>query len=800
MNERMFGMETEYGLAAMPTDAECSMEHLAEELVNLARQWPHLPGDGSRGVFLANGSRFYVDCGAHPELATPECVNPWDVCRYVLAGERILLDLAGQLPRRIRGLESVSILRTNTDYLTGATWGCHESYLHKDINCDSLARQLIPHLATRLVFCGVGGFNCFSPGVAFLLSPRVAHLQAAVSNDSTCHRGIFHTRNQSLCGNGYKRLHNLCGESLNSQIATWLKIGTTAIVIAMIEAGKRPGDAMDFPDPLAAMRLFAADPSCQVSVRLANGREVTILDVQFHYLHYAEKFADAAFMPPWAAEIIGAWRDVLDRLRMGGPVSMATTLDWAIKHELFKRHLERRGLTFETLAKWNHVLEQLTLANSNRSDRPLKTAVVLASRGSLAIARRQLNPFLREHGLSWDGLDAVLATRLELFEIDTRFSILGDKGIFTSLDRSGVLDHRVKGVDNIPYAAENPPAKGRAALRGACIKRFAGQKGRYTCEWEAIVDRRGGQWLNLNDPFCESEQWEKIEEREENNSSLEGLFRFGRYADVVSHFPFSSRSLASNFECISLSYARLGRLSEALEILQSQRSQLSDFHHLCLQMSVLSNGLVPNMEQLGPLVDAGEAMRERSDSTEDYSRFIYLLYKGLFLMHSGLHPLAEAVFTALLDDRGNAFRSRMYGRTKIYFSELQRQLGRPEAALRWASEAHLAYEEGHLIGDIADHSLPMLAKLSTDDSLVGQYFAEAETIERQHHNNLGLARILCLRARRLHFAGDKQEIEVLLLTIPALVKCKVARRILREWRNWIAPQKPADEPMDYWGL
>lgn len=806
MKERLFGMETEYGLTIESRgrarfDAECT----AGELLDLARQSRHLPGLRSSGIFLPNGSRFYVDCG-HPELATPECTSPWDVCRYLRAGEQFLLGLAGHLPRRVRGIKRALILRNNTDYASCATWGCHESYLHSGVHGEVLSRQIIPHLVSRLIFSGAGGFDCYSPGVAFLVSPRVPHLRAAVSGDSTGGRVIFHTRNEPLCGNGYRRLHILCGESLCGELGAWLKIGTTALVVALIEAGKQPGQEIDLPDPLAAMRLFAADPGCGRSVTLANGREVTALDIQDHYLRQAEAHADAKFMPPWAGEVCQRWRAVLNRLRTGGSAALARSLDWAAKRALFQNHLCRRGTTFEALANWTRVMEKLAASSAHPASggQPITTDLVLASRGPMAAARKLLTPFLQEHGLAWNGLDAFLALRLELFEIDTRFGILGDSGIFTALDRSGVLDHRLPGVDNIPHALENPPAIGRAAMRGACIGRFAGEHGRFACEWDGVFDLCANTRLDLTDPFCVSEQWEPIEDwSESERADLESLFRTGRYAEFLAQAPPLPRATVSDLESIALSYARLGRATEALAILDDHRHRLDEFHHLALSMWILSNGFVPDVERLAPLIAAGEPMLQQSESDDSldnsYTRFVFLLCKGIFLMQRRLYPLAEAIFTALLRDRSNAVRTRMCSRTKCYLAELNRRLGRMDIALQLVQEAAVVHRAEHLAGDLADHSLPILAKLSKDDSEAGRFLEEAEATQRLHGDNLGLARVLCIRARRLRHPGDGHEIELLQRTVPVLAKCDVARKIVREWRSWISPRLGA-EPADYWGL
>ena len=87
MAERIFGLETEYAFAALgPRGERIPSEPVLNRFMELAKELPHLGGKDSGGIFLENGSRFYIDTGYHPELATAEVANPWDACRYVLAG------------------------------------------------------------------------------------------------------------------------------------------------------------------------------------------------------------------------------------------------------------------------------------------------------------------------------------------------------------------------------------------------------------------------------------------------------------------------------------------------------------------------------------------------------------------------------------------------------------------------------------------------------------------------------------------------------------------------------------------
>ncbi len=510
MADRLFGIETEYAVCA--TNARGTRLPRSQVLDGLMRsarrQLPHLPDELHHGLFLANGARFYVDCGGHPELTTPECSNPWDVVRYIRAGEAILLRLAAGDGGR-RPAARTTFFRTNVDYSgSQSTWGCHESYMHRQNSADLLPKQIIPHLVSRLVYTGAGGFKNTSPGVEFSISPRTAHISTAVSHDSTANRGIFHTKGEDLCGNGYHRLHILCGESLCSELATWLRVGTTALVVAMCDAGLSPGDAVALRAPVAAMHLFAGDPTCTATAETVSGQRLTAVAIQRHYLEQVEAHLGAAVMPPWAGEVCRRWRAVLDGLERGWE-SAATTLDWAIKLGLYQDQVRRRGLAWESLASWTQVLTRLSpaLARVKQPDRLLRAEMVLGRTSSIAADVERLTPFLRGMGLDWDGLQPFLETRDALFEIDTRFGQLGEQGIFTSLAAAGVLTHRVDGVGDVAHAIDHPPDVARARLRGQLVRELAGNDGRYCCSWDGVWDCEDGKCIDLSDPFVAVHEW-----------------------------------------------------------------------------------------------------------------------------------------------------------------------------------------------------------------------------------------------------------------------------------------------------
>jgi hypothetical protein len=511
MTERLFGVETEYALTGLDARGQpINRDLVLHGLMALARaRLPYIPDVTGHGLFLASGARFYIDVDDHPEFTTPECTTPWDVVRYVRAGERTLLRLASELVRRDRRLKEVVILRSNVDYSgSGSTWGTHESYLHRS-NPRALPAHVIPHLVSRVIFSGAGGFNSrFRHGIEFTLSPRVPHLEHSVSEQSTHSRGIFHTKNESLSSPGYHRLHILCGESLCSAHAAWLKVGTTALVLALIDGGANPGDAVHLQSPLAAMQEFASDPTCTATATASSGKQLTALAIQRHYLAMVEARLDARCMPPWASAVCQLWRTTLDRL--AAPESLATTLDWAIKLALFKRRAQQRGIAWDSLPHWNHIAAHLgaALGRCAHPDQQPSVDVILDAHGPVADEVRRLTPYAQEHGLGWDQLQTFIRLRQELFEIDTRFGQLGDKGIFTALEDAGVLTHQVDGIAGIAQAMQHPPAVGRAHLRGRRVRELTGNGERYVCDWHGLWDHRGRRRLDLADPFDASAEWQ----------------------------------------------------------------------------------------------------------------------------------------------------------------------------------------------------------------------------------------------------------------------------------------------------
>ena len=509
MGASLFGVETEYAFTALGAGgALVDPASAASRFLEIARQTlPHLDDAHGSGLFLENGARLYIDTGRHPELSTPECTDPWDGVRYVRAGDRVMERVATEMVAHSRNIRDVIVWRGNVDYTgTEATWGSHESYLFCG-DRDLLSRHIIPHLVSRVVYTGAGGFNNLSKGIEFMLSPRVAHLNRGVSSESTHHRGIFHTKGETLAGHNYQRLHLLCGESVCSETAGWLRLGTTALIVAMVDGGLAPGGAVQPRSLLDAMRTFARDPTCTATVSMIDGRRLGALDIQHHYLAEAERHVDDDFMPPWAGDVCRLWRTTLERLA-GAPGSVSSVLDWAIKLALFRDRARRRGVAWESLPHWTSVAARVTAALAKvQQGGKVRPEKALGPESPIPDVIEALTPTLRKHGLEWDGFVPFLQLRQELFEIDVRFSQLAAGGIFGALERAGVLAHHVPGVEGIDDAVKRPPSSCRARLRGEAIRELAARGGAASADWQWVCDPVGQRRLDLSDPFATSPEW-----------------------------------------------------------------------------------------------------------------------------------------------------------------------------------------------------------------------------------------------------------------------------------------------------
>lgn len=506
----LMGGETEYAISARDArDRVVAQEILLDSLLEHLKRHSGYTSQSSRGRFLSNGGLLYLDAGLHIEWATPECTSPFDVVRYLKAGDRIVYDLAMSYKAVSGRVSDIFCSRTNVDYCSGTLWAAHESYMHH-VPPAELPEQLIPFLASRVIF-GAGGWDCSAPGLRFTLSPRAHFITKATDRDSQHIRPLFHTKDETLAGTGSHRLHVACAESLCSETGNVLRFGTTALVLALLEHGLRPASPVTLAAPVHAMQHFAADLEWRASVTGDKTRHVSAVDIQRHYLECVEAHFDDLHLPAWAERVCRMWRAVLDALDEDRD-RLGTTLDWAIKRRLFERQLTRRGIAWSSLPRWNAVLDRLKRVwASVAPGEPFALRFVLESHRHVAAEKTRLTASLSRHGLQWSQLDAIAAARGELFELDAKFGALGDGGIFNAMAMVGALDHQVEGLD-VEGAITEPPQDTRAKIRGAVVRRLSNVRFPYGAEWTTVYDDHRCLVLDLRDPFETEERWSDASE------------------------------------------------------------------------------------------------------------------------------------------------------------------------------------------------------------------------------------------------------------------------------------------------
>jgi proteasome accessory factor PafA2 len=304
---------------------------------------------GLANVILPNGARYYVD-HAHPEYSTPECASPRELVVHDTAGERILeasLRLAAEV---LPPGERVAIYKNNTDG-KGNSYGCHENYLvDRGTPFARIVLDLIPFFVTRQVFTGAGKVGAESgraeaAGVTYQLSQRTDFFEAEVGLETTLKRPIINTRDEPHADpEKYRRLHVIVGDANMCEVATFLKVGTTALVLKMIEDEFLPDLSLDAP--VQALHEVSWDPTLKTTVRTAEGRTVTAIELQWEYLDHAKKYVKEHDEGAEHAEVIGMWERVLTALEED-PMGLHRELDWVAKLRLVEGYRERDGLAWD---------------------------------------------------------------------------------------------------------------------------------------------------------------------------------------------------------------------------------------------------------------------------------------------------------------------------------------------------------------------------------------------------------------------------------------------------------------------
>jgi proteasome accessory factor A len=503
----LFGLESEYPVTFFARGGgTVSREECSGHVVRDAgRRIVSLPGRDAFDLFLSNGARFYRDAGCglcNLEYASPECTSPDELIAHARAGDAMVARAVDDFVACNDHVEAATVSKCCVDY-QGHTSGSHENHLHSQ-PWEHLASQLVPMLTTRALVSGGGGFDDTSPGLDFMCSPRVSHLEHAVSRGAQDSRAIFTIKDQSLGGPEDRRLQLLSSEGVCCEASERLRFAPVALVARIVAAGARPGDSVRFADPLAAIKVFARDPSGTATAQLANGAWVTALDVQRHYLDQVEAYSSEAWMPEWSDTECTRWRWGLDTLAED-PHLLIGHLDWPTKRRLYVAHCEQRGILWETLPRWGLALREL-LAGTRPAGpgehvdeaRPTpRLEPLLEWRGRDAA---RITGTLENHGLSGSDLPRFVALRNELFELDIRFGEIGPDSLFAALEREGIIAAGSVDPEAIARAASEPPAT-RAKLRAAWIRHLHPKRDAYRCDWTGIYSPAIDGHLNLRDPF-----------------------------------------------------------------------------------------------------------------------------------------------------------------------------------------------------------------------------------------------------------------------------------------------------------
>src|SRR5487761_959216 len=316
MDRRIFGLENEYGVTCtFRGSRRLSPDEVARYLFRRVVSWGR-----SSNVFLRNGARLYLDVGSHPEYATPECDSVADLVAHDKAGERVLEELLIDAERRLReeGIAGdIYLFKNNTDS-AGNSYGCHENYLvsrHQEL--ERLTGILTPFLVTRQMICGAGKVLQTPGGAVYCVSQRAEHIWEGVSSATTRSRPIINTRDEPHAdAERFRRLHVIVGDSNMSETTMLLKVGATDLVLRMVEAGVVLRD-MTLDNAIRAIREVSHDMTGRSRVRLANGRELSVLDM---------------------------WERALGAIETGNLDLIAREIDWVTKYQLIERYRARHDL------------------------------------------------------------------------------------------------------------------------------------------------------------------------------------------------------------------------------------------------------------------------------------------------------------------------------------------------------------------------------------------------------------------------------------------------------------------------
>ena len=379
---------------------------------------------GLANVILTNGGRLYVD-HAHPEYSSPECTNPLSVVIWDKAGERVMAEAAAKAAT-VPGSAPIQLYKNNTDN-KGASYGSHENYLMRRATpFADIVKFLVPFFVSRQVICGAGrvGIGADGRGSGFQISQRADFFEVEVGLETTLKRPIINTRDEPHADpEKYRRLHVIIGDANMSEVSTYLKVGTTSLVLSMIE-DKFLGSDLSVEAPVAELRAISHDPACRRLVTLKDGRKMTAVQLQQEYLELARKYTED---------------------RYGDDV---------------RRHHHRRpgpvGVGAEPAGRESHA----------------------AGRELDWVAKLEfLEGYRTRDGLGWDH------PKLQLFDLQYS-DVRQDRGLYNRLAARGRMV-RLTDDATVDRAIENPPEDTRAYFRGRCLRQYPESVA--AASWDSVI-------------------------------------------------------------------------------------------------------------------------------------------------------------------------------------------------------------------------------------------------------------------------------------------------------------------------
>ncbi|WP_209326042.1 Pup--protein ligase [Brevibacterium renqingii] len=454
---RIFGIETEYGLAHTAADGgrRIGPEEIARYLFRPVVDWGR-----SSNVFLPNGSRLYLDVGSHPEYATAECDDLGDLLAQDRAGEALMTDLLekAQTALDAEGIGGrVHMVKNNTD-AAGNSYGSHENFLiRRTLDFNRLTTVLLPFLVSRQLLVGAGAIiprrSSFAPDeeadrteMMFGLSARSDVMWEGLSSATTRSRPIINARDEPHAdAEKYRRLHVIVGDSSMSTATSALKVGSAVLMLDLIEQGARiPENGLRHP--VRDIRLVARDLTGRVVLERTDGSTTTPLRLLADYRDRAQRLVETGDHSlgdeELARYVIDLWTRMLTAVESQDFSAVETEIDWVLKRTLIERSMARGG-------------ERITDPRLHRLD----------------IAYHDITP----------------AT-----------------GLFPKLEAAGMAKNLVP-AEAVERAKDLPPASTRAAIRGEFIRAAHDARRDYTVDWVHLrLNDESGRAVALKDPFATS--------------------------------------------------------------------------------------------------------------------------------------------------------------------------------------------------------------------------------------------------------------------------------------------------------